>query len=62
MISRAPAANISRVPNQPMPLIRPDATGIIRNWPKEPAAATTPIAQPRLASGTRLPRAANTTL
>ena len=61
-MSKAPPANTSSVPNHPRPPIRPEATGIMRNWPKEPAAATTPIAQPRLASGTSRPMAANTTL
>ena len=40
---------------QPKLPISQFSTGTIRNWPKEPAAAVTPIAQLRLSAATLRP-------
>ena len=40
---------------QPKPSIRRFSSGTIRNWPNEPAAAVTPIAQERFSAGTLRP-------
>ena len=54
-ISSTAAASTSRASCQPSPAIRKPSTGTMRNWPKEPAAAATPIAQERRAGSTWRP-------
>ena len=51
--ARQPSTNSALC--QPQPLISQLSTGSIRNWPNEPQAATSPIAQERLDAGTLRP-------
>src|SRR4051794_30288616 len=56
-----PAKMMSEV-CQPVPSIRPRASGENRNWPNEPAAVPAPKASERQLSGTSLPNAPITRL
>ena len=54
-MTSASAAQTNSAFCQPKLPISPPSTGTIRNWPNEPAAAATPIAQLRLSGATLRP-------
>jgi len=55
MIASARQPSTNSADCQPMPPISQFSTGTMRNWPNEPAAAATPIAQLRLEASTLRP-------
>ena len=55
MIASARQPRMNSAACQPKPPISQFSTGTIRNWPNEPAAAATPIAQLRFSAATLRP-------